>query len=603
MLEKKLRFDKKETCGFWGNRLIFWVVICLWVSVLGCREKEPSEAPMSSTPSVVVEPISLVITEPAKKAIEIDLQIAYSQQAMLWANGRLTTYSLLGQPQQGDPENPYSCAALLKFGQQELSVHKLLSGISHVCEIQPQRENFALRCNEIIQAEQDLCLQRAAMRNLIEISVAELNQIYKNSGLSHIRFRLVDVVELDESYVESYPIGNSVHADPVAQVASWFLMHARNLVRLRNFEKTDTFFQKVHQSRLNTKADLTILLVKNQFNFLRHAGIAADIFADTPKNTVAVLDINSAAFPRYIFSHEVSHLLGAHHGINEKNLLGLDIEVDPLGSAFFPDNHGFIGKTSSGQGYSTLMSACDGCVTLPFLSTPDVVAGLESLPLGSEVENNARVVGENAQSIAVMGEKWADLYVADTARRAQQRQRISVDFGFDAVNGFDYKADQHWNAVMNPQTGASFILHDHQGAATSVTLDLLQGFSGVGLAHPSAQIIMGYGLDEMPVMAMVDGFYSEKEAPSPVVVLLGLVIDAEYTVTLFASADVFDQPLKTQYIVTGTESVRGNLMVAGNMMRFLTFTQVTPSSSGTIEIRLSSTDGKSWLNALDLVKE
>jgi hypothetical protein len=130
MLEKKLRFDKKETCGFWGNRLIFWVVICLWVSVLGCREKEPSEAPMSSTPSVVVEPISLVITEPAKKAIEIDLQIAYSQQAMLWANGRLTTYSLLGQPQQGDPENPYSCAALLKFGQQKLALHKQLSGIS-----------------------------------------------------------------------------------------------------------------------------------------------------------------------------------------------------------------------------------------------------------------------------------------------------------------------------------------------------------------------------------------------------------------------------------------------------------------------------------------
>ena len=593
------------------------VCVCCCFLLLGCRGSDnkavdPQPVLIGSGASTVVPGTSLSTNAPTNeplKKIEIDVQVVYSQQAMLWASGELDTYSIAGGEQKADPTNPYRCETLLRLGKVKHDLQKALSAVPHVCETDNSLVDLSVDCLQADPVTLKLCQRRAYIRNLINISIAEINQVYKNSGAAHVQFRLVDVVELSDDFVEKFPAGEVLHEEATFQVAGWFLSHMRHMVKFRNFDKTDVAFKSAHESRLKSRADISVLLLKGKFNFLHSAGIAADVLADSPKNTVAILDINGAAFPRYVFTHEVSHLLGAHHGAHrgEQETYSelVKAQVDPVGSAYFPDGQSFAGEIN-GKKYATIMSACEDCARMPFLSNPDIKIGPAQLPIGdslSRLENNVRVVAENAIGISKMDEAWVRAYQAE---KAPLSQKIGVDFGFDQLNNVSYKADQNWNAVTNPYSGTMLTLQNELGEVTPIKLEIISGFGGVGLAHFSAQAVIGYGIDEMPVMSMVDGFFATKEQPAPAIVLSGLNPRKSYSLTVFGSADVFNQPLKTKYILTGKSNTEGTLMVAGNMMRFLTFKNLQSTDQGTLQLVLSSSlisaTEKVWLNAFELTE-
>ena len=196
-------------------------------------------------------------------------------------------------------------------------------------------------------------------RELVELAMEEANESFRQSGVGHVKLRLVHTYQTD--YAEE---PGSSHFDHVWAFA----------------DKGDGKMEEIHALREKHKADVGILIVDDP----KGCGLATRVYADADE-AFAVVHHECAA-TSYTLAHEVGHLIGARHDLN------LDKNLTP-----FPYGHGFVNGTK----WRDIMSykeSCNGCPRLPIWSSPLIkvrgdVAGAPDL-------DNARVIREQAGRVA-----------------------------------------------------------------------------------------------------------------------------------------------------------------------------------------------------------
>jgi hypothetical protein len=181
-----------------------------------------------------------------------------------------------------------------------------------------------------------------AIRNLINLAVAEANQSYANSGIAP---RLSLVYAGETNYTES----TSMNTD---------------LTRLQN--ASDGYFNEVQALRDQYKADLVSVIVNSGM----YCGIAyhmAQVGAAFREYAYSVVS-RSCATGYYSFAHELGHNLGARH----------DWFVD---SGVTPNSysHGYVDAAARWRTIMAYDNDCTSrgfnCTRLPYWSNPGVMYG------------------------------------------------------------------------------------------------------------------------------------------------------------------------------------------------------------------------------------
>ena len=169
-------------------------------------------------------------------------------------------------------------------------------------------------------------------RELVDLSIEEANQSFRQSNLGNIKLRLVHAYQTD--YVEE-----GAHFDHVWRFA----------------DKGDGYMEEIHGLRDKYRADVAVLIVDDP----KGADLATRVFADADE-AFAVVHHECAA-TTYSVAHEIGHLIGARHDLN------LDKIMTP-----FPYGHGYVNGTK----WRDIMSykeSCGGCPRLPVWSGPKVM--------------------------------------------------------------------------------------------------------------------------------------------------------------------------------------------------------------------------------------
>jgi hypothetical protein len=194
-------------------------------------------------------------------------------------------------------------------------------------------------------------------RELVELSIEEANESFRQSGIGQVKLRLVHAYQTD--YVEE-----GAHFDHVWRFA----------------DKGDGYMEEIHPLREKYKADVALLIVDDP----KGCGLATRVFADADEAFAVVHHECAAA--SYTVAHEIGHLVGARHD------LSLDKNMTP-----FPYGHGFVNGTK----WRDIMSykdACGGCPRIPVWSGPKVLVKGEVA--GTDELDNARVIAEQAARVA-----------------------------------------------------------------------------------------------------------------------------------------------------------------------------------------------------------
>jgi hypothetical protein len=192
---------------------------------------------------------------------------------------------------------------------------------------------------------------------LVGLSIEEANESFRQSGLGHVKLRLVHAYETD--YVEE-----GAHFDHVWRFA----------------DKNDGYMEEIHGLREKYKADVAVLIVDDA----KGCGLATRVYADA-EDAFAVVHHECAA-STYTLAHEIGHLIGTRHD------LSLDKIMTP-----FPYGHGYVNGTK----WRDIMSykdSCGGCPRIPVWSSPKVLVKGE--PAGTPDLDNARVISEQAARVA-----------------------------------------------------------------------------------------------------------------------------------------------------------------------------------------------------------
>jgi hypothetical protein len=195
-------------------------------------------------------------------------------------------------------------------------------------------------------------------RELVDLAIEEANESFRQSGIGHVKLRLVHAYQTD--YVEE----GGAHFDHVWRFA----------------DKGDGYMDEVHELRNRYKADVAVLIVDDP----KGCGLATRVFAEA-EEAFAVVHHECAA-ASYTLAHEVGHLIGARHDLN------LDKNMTP-----FPYGHGYVNGTK----WRDIMSykeSCGGCPRLPVWSSPFVK--IKGEPAGTPDLDNARVIVEQAARVA-----------------------------------------------------------------------------------------------------------------------------------------------------------------------------------------------------------
>jgi len=195
-------------------------------------------------------------------------------------------------------------------------------------------------------------------RDLVDLAIEEGNQSFRQSGIGHVKLRLVHAYQTD--YLEE----GATHFDHVWRFA----------------DKGDGYMDEVHELRNKYKADVGILIVDDP----KGCGLATRVYADA-EEAFAVVHHECAA-ATYSMAHEIGHLIGARHDLN------LDKSMTP-----FPYGHGYVNGTK----WRDIMSykeSCNGCPRLPVWSNPTIQVKGE--PAGTPDLDNARVIAEQAGRVA-----------------------------------------------------------------------------------------------------------------------------------------------------------------------------------------------------------
>ena len=194
-------------------------------------------------------------------------------------------------------------------------------------------------------------------KDLIDLSVAQANQSFRDSGVENVQLKVVHAYETD--YVE-----NGSHFDHV--------------YRFRN--KGDGHMDEVHALRDKFGADVGVLIVDDPMG----CGLSIRVGADA-KDAFTAMHHECAA-TMYTLAHEIGHLIGARH----------DRALDDT-SRPFPYGHGYVHGTE----WRTMMSykdSCGGCERRPVWSSP--VVKISDVAAGDAKTDNARVLREQAQRVA-----------------------------------------------------------------------------------------------------------------------------------------------------------------------------------------------------------
>jgi len=194
-------------------------------------------------------------------------------------------------------------------------------------------------------------------RELVDLAIEEGNESFRQSGVGHVKLRLVHAYQTD--YVEE-----GAHFDHVWRFA----------------DKGDGYMEEIHPLREKYKADVGILIVDDP----KGCGLATRVYAD-PDEAFAVVHHECAA-ASYTLAHEIGHLIGARHDLN------LDKNLNP-----FPYGHGYVNGTK----WRDIMSykeSCGGCPRIPVWSNP--TTKVKGEPAGTPDLDNARVISEQAGRVA-----------------------------------------------------------------------------------------------------------------------------------------------------------------------------------------------------------
>jgi hypothetical protein len=192
--------------------------------------------------------------------------------------------------------------------------------------------------------------------DLLHMAIEQANDAFRNSGVGNVSLRLVhtEPIDYDESRGE----------------------HFEHLYRMVDGVGP---FKRVRKLRNDKKADIVGLIV----NDASGCGLSTRVGADA-EDAYFVVHHSCAAITISI-AHEIGHILGARH----------DRAVDPSNTPF-PYGHGHVsGKWRDIMSYR---QSCDGCLRIPHWSNPRVT--YEGEPTGTDTEDNARVVLEQAERVA-----------------------------------------------------------------------------------------------------------------------------------------------------------------------------------------------------------
>jgi len=220
--------------------------------------------------------------------------------------------------------------------------------------------------------------------------------------------------------------------------------------------------------------------------------------------------------------------------------------------------------------------------------------------------NNARVVGNAAARLAGFGESL-------TAPTAPVLDKIGIDFGYDTTLGWllstspvsvlyqsiNYKScdqscpDEFWNNATNRRSSAPELpLVDQQGNPTSAKLAITRSFHGQKKVPNIIASSFSFGIDEMPTMAMTDGFTAVRLFSTPRFELRGLDKDETYALTFFGSSSPVDSKRVLKLKVTGRDASGSALVeqqgqaVHANIYRFTDFTGIRPNADGVIKVEV-----------------
>jgi hypothetical protein len=218
---------------------------------------------------------------------------------------------------------------------------------------------------------------------LAQLITDEFNDIFVDSGVN-LHVNLVHVYETNYDEYDQVGNGNNAYDQDI------------NLLEDRFTDPSDGHMDEVHTKRDTYGADIAVLLGDtNSPAFDGWSGKVAQVAADED-TAFAVVSLGYATGPyHWVFYHEVGHLFGARHDIDN------DSALEPY--AF---GHGYIHSQGEDK-WRTILAKNDeefcgewpGCPRIGHYSNPGV--DHEGDPTGNALEaDNARVFEERACHVA-----------------------------------------------------------------------------------------------------------------------------------------------------------------------------------------------------------
>ena len=226
----------------------------------------------------------------------------------------------------------------------------------------PDADRLALEAEQVTIDVMMLYTNRASRRSLrterlLAVSIEEVNETFRNSGLGNISLRLVhtELVDYDES--------DGSHFDHL-------------------FRMVDGVgpFKDIRKLRNEKKADIVGLVVDDASGCGQSTRVAPDA------DEAFFVAHHSCAVIAITIAHEIGHIFGARH----------DRAIDPR-NVPFAYGHGYV-KGSKWRDIMSYRQSCGGCVRIPFWSNPRVTYKGE--PMGTPMEDNARVILEQAERVS-----------------------------------------------------------------------------------------------------------------------------------------------------------------------------------------------------------
>ncbi len=211
---------------------------------------------------------------------------------------------------------------------------------------------------------QAVAAQTSDIASLVDLAIDETNQSFLNSGLSQVlQISLTSAVEVD--YTET------TYSEMITSLSA----------------NSDGVLDEIHELRIQEEADIVVLLAaQNDYCGIGYLNAQYD-------RAFAVVNYTCAT-GNYSFAHELGHLAGARHNIEN------DSTLTP-----FAYGHGF---QSPSQTIRTIMAYnCElaNCPRVDYWSNPLVEFSSEYMG-EFEVSNNARVWDETATRLATLHESY-----------------------------------------------------------------------------------------------------------------------------------------------------------------------------------------------------